>query len=433
MIHELIAQIRTALSNEMASSVAIVSAVVGVGGWLLFQARTVPLLLLRLLADQFTLQITITNAQPTFHLLELWLSGHPMMQRLRRVTTVSSWAEDREEQEHALTAGVGVHRFWRQGGLWWISRDAAQQASTNSGGQPAPPGVAGGPQIQTISVGTFGRDTAKLRAFLDDVRKGHSGRDALPVFAWERGGYFRMVARKAKRPLWTVHVAGNQKHELLTDLQRFLASRDWYAERGVPWRRGMLFTGPPGTGKTSLIFALACALDKALYIINPATLEGDAELQTAINSVRGGIVVIEDIDSTKAAADRGAQLNAPGEPPPPGKGLTTSGLLNAIDGLTSQEGRILFITTNHPEQLDAALLRPGRIDVRAHLGLADADIATAMFAGFFPGVDASPFVASLALPMAPAALQNLLLERAASDPIGALQDELAAALAKDAA
>jgi chaperone BCS1 len=51
-------------------------------------------------------------------------------------------------------------------------------------------------------------------------------------------------------------------------------------------------------------------------------------------------------------------------------GITFSGLLNALDGVAAQEGKVLVMTTNHVERLDPALVRPGRIDIRCYFGLA---------------------------------------------------------------
>ena len=48
--------------------------------------------------------------------------------------------------------------------------------------------------------------------------------------------------------------------------------------------------------------------------------------------------------------------------------VTFSGLLNAIDGATSTEGRVIFMTTNYPERLDPALIRPGRVDFKQRIG-----------------------------------------------------------------
>ena len=66
-------------------------------------------------------------------------------------------------------------------------------------------------------------------------------------------------------------------------------------------------------------------------------------------------------------------------------GVTLSGLLNALDGVSSREGRVLFLTTNHPERLDPALVRPGRVDRKIELGNATPDQARRLFLWFFQG------------------------------------------------
>ena len=71
-------------------------------------------------------------------------------------------------------------------------------------------------------------------------------------------------------------------------------------------------------------------------------------------------------------------------------GVTLSGLLNALDGVSSREGRVLFLTTNHPERLDPALVRPGRVDRKIELGNATADQARRLFLWFYQGCCATP-------------------------------------------
>ena len=63
--------------------------------------------------------------------------------------------------------------------------------------------------------------------------------------------------------------------------------------------------------------------------------------------------------------------------------LFTAGLLNAIDGVAAQEGRMLFMTTNHVERLNEALVRPGRVDVRLEFTNASAEQITDFFVGFY--------------------------------------------------
>jgi chaperone BCS1 len=162
----------------------------------------------------------------------------------------------------------------------------------------------------------------------------------------------------------------------------FLQRRDWYLERGLPYRRGYLLHGPPGTGKSSAVLAVASALrmDLALLSLSGSSLD-DNELGQLLSQVpANAIVLIEDIDCAfhqrKESADKVSRL-------------TFSGLLNALDGVAAGEGRILFATTNHPEQLDPALIRPGRIDRKLEIGLADRDQLRRIFERFFPEGDPS--------------------------------------------
>lgn len=105
-----------------------------------------------------------------------------------------------------------------------------------------------------------------------------------------------------------------------------------------------------------------------------------------------------------------------------GKGLTFSGLLNAIDGVMAQEGHLLIMTTNHVEQLDPALIRPGRVDWRGEIGLAHGEQIGRLFRAFYPGQDKllPRFVAAFAgRKVAPAEIQQLFLEHR-DDPVAAV-------------
>ncbi len=69
--------------------------------------------------------------------------------------------------------------------------------------------------------------------------------------------------------------------------------------------------------------------------------------------------------------------------------MTLSGLLNAIDGVTSTEGRIVFMTTNYVERLDPALIRPGRVDFKQYIGYCSKEQLKNMFTNFYPDSSAS--------------------------------------------
>ncbi|XP_050383124.1 AAA-ATPase At3g50940-like [Argentina anserina] len=158
------------------------------------------------------------------------------------------------------------------------------------------------------------------------------------------------------------------KNFILRDLDRFIKRKEYYRKVGKAWKRGYLLYGPPGTGKSSLIAAMANYLNFDIYDLELTGLRCDSELRRLLISMANrSILVVEDIDCTIEFQDRMAEVKT--EDGSPRQQVTLSGLLNFIDGLWSSCGdeRIIIFTTNHKEKLDAALLRPGRMDVHVNM------------------------------------------------------------------
>ncbi|EEP82406.1 mitochondrial chaperone BCS1 [Uncinocarpus reesii 1704] len=170
---------------------------------------------------------------------------------------------------------------------------------------------------------------------------------------------------RRKRPLDSVILEAGVKERIVADVKDFIGSASWYHDRGIPYRRGYLLYGPPGTGKSSFIQALAGELDYDIAILNLSErgLTDDRlnHLLTIIPSRT--LILLEDVDA--AFSTRRVQTEADGYR---GANVTFSGLLNAMDGVASAEERIIFLTTNHVERLDEALVRPGRVDMTVRLG-----------------------------------------------------------------
>ncbi|XP_058203165.1 AAA-ATPase At2g18193-like [Rhododendron vialii] len=157
------------------------------------------------------------------------------------------------------------------------------------------------------------------------------------------------------------------KKTIIDDLERFLKRKDFYKKVGKAWKRGYLLYGPTGTGKSSLIAAMANHLKFDVYDLELTSLNSNSELRRIlVSTTNRSIIVIEDVDCSVEMQDRQPGIKQPYHP---NTKLTLSGLLNFIDGLWSSCGdeRIIIFTTNYKERLDPALLRPGRMDMHIHM------------------------------------------------------------------
>lgn len=152
-----------------------------------------------------------------------------------------------------------------------------------------------------------------------------------------------------------------QKEEVLKDINRFLERKDWYLERGIPYRRGHLYQGPPGNGKTTFAKGLAYYTKRNIYMLPIDDVISDTSLYTLVSAIpSGSILLIEDIDSFSKAKDRKKVVKTDNNN---SRGyVSLSGLLNSLGGIVSKQDVIVIMTTNHPEDLDPALIREGRVD-----------------------------------------------------------------------
>ncbi|XP_027355934.1 protein HYPER-SENSITIVITY-RELATED 4-like [Abrus precatorius] len=173
----------------------------------------------------------------------------------------------------------------------------------------------------------------------------------------------------------TLAMDSDMKSMIMEDLDRFVERRGLYRSVGKAWKRGYLLSGPPGTGKSSLIAAMANYLNFDVYDLELTDVKRNSELRKLlIATANRSILVVEDIDCSLELHDRlkpkpVITLTATTMPhhlfDDQKPQVTLSGFLNFVDGLWSSCGdeRIIVFTTNHKEKLDPALLRPGRMDV----------------------------------------------------------------------
>ena len=260
---------------------------------------------------------------------------------------------------------------WYDGKPFWIGRSKEQL-----------PTIEGSTRENRIILKCIGRSTKPIKDLIQRSREREcSMRKAyteirLPLGIKQRTEHRSPWATKISRlsrSMDTVILNADQQFRIQRDIAEFLQSksRRWYYNRGIPYRRGYLLHGAPGTGKTSLSLALAGHFRLTIHFIllSDPTLTDDYLIRLFQALPDPCMVLLEDIDATSIVRRRTSTISGGKRSPEEGQGISLSGLLNAVDGVASAEGVVLVMSTNYPEKLDDALIRDGRIDLKIEFTL----------------------------------------------------------------
>ena len=298
---------------------------------------------------------------------------------------------------------AGTYNFWHNGYRMTLSRredvtgyyqDDGKFVRTESG--PVDPSRS---QTLTITCWSLGAGVQPVKDFLEYVRvtSKPSKHNTTTIFRaacfkeqqkfhWDTG-----VSRPA-RTVDSIALESEKKRLLMKECTRYFSKEDerFHASRGIPYRRGLLFYGPPGTGKTSFTVALAGHFNLNVYMISMSDgALNDVGLGKLFDTLpRRCIVLLEDIDSSGIDREpRKEVVKSYRDPTKVSKtvtvGVTLSGLLNVLDGPASVDGRLVVMTSNSPDSLDAALLRPGRIDSKVLFGYTNREVSGQVFLHIF--------------------------------------------------
>jgi len=192
--------------------------------------------------------------------------------------------------------------------------------------------------------------------------------------------YWQLKATKPARSLDSVVLPEGLKASLIQDIDEFVAPEtyQWYKLHGIPYKRSYLLFGPPGSGKSSIIQAIAGHYKRNVCFLQPIgpQFTDDAFTSCIQSAPKNALIVLEDIDAFFGRDRKALHSNCP---------LTFSGLLNGLDGVSSADGQIFILTTNFVDRLDEALMRSGRVDRRIEFPDLNPDLARDMFLQFYPG------------------------------------------------
>jgi chaperone BCS1 len=345
--------------NQFASGGLLLMILGGIGVFL----RALPEKFWWWFVAQTTMTITVKDEDDAFVWVKEWFLEQKFLKSIRRVdldTTLRG-------VELALIPAPGRHWFLRGRRPFWVWFYRSDDTKGRSQRR-----------VESLTFRTIGRDQSLLKQYVDEVVACHHRKRRM-------ASYLYLLESVLLKP--------GEKEHLVRDLERFRASRPRYRRLGVPYRRGYLLYGLPGTGKTSLVSAIGAKFGMSIHVVNLSELN-DRTLKKAMNSVpENSVILFEDIDCMKAGNRRQesevmrAQINVTDSAQNATSdrgGVTLSGLLNVMDGFLAPENVIFVMTTNDVEALDSALLRPGRIDYRLFLGEAAESQKAELYRRFFP-------------------------------------------------
>ncbi|EDP53663.1 mitochondrial chaperone (BCS1), putative [Aspergillus fumigatus A1163] len=242
-----------------------------------------------------------------------------------------------------------LHLFWYRGRIFGLYRQATSKGDNLWSAH-----------MENIMLYTGPWNQQLLRELMDEIQEESHRQESnhITIYRGMKQKCYEWVpiARNLRRSLSTMVLDHEQRSTFLTDIKDFLqpATHLWYRKRDIPYRRGYLFHGPPGTGKSSLCFATASLLGLDVYVCS---------LNSNGLNENGFSLLFRDL--------------------PRRWSITLSSLLNELDGVGAKEGQILIMTTNYRDRLDSALLRPRRVDMEVAFDYASTPIIQGLFLAFY--------------------------------------------------
>ena len=331
---------------------------------ILYMLKGLPSKLLSIYKRFFTMYVNVKNDSEIFDWVVMWIHHSGVLKNSKRIDAY--FCED--SRRWLTTPAEGTHFVWYMNRLIIIERSIDD--------------TKGKTRAESISLRIVGTSREIVEDIMAYGSEKFTDKELTRFYSSDEDGYWDSTVSKKARPMESIFIAEEKKSKIVNDIREFIGREQWYNDMGLTHRRGYLLYGPPGTGKTSIAVALAGVFKKDIYKINLGSIKNDSALSYAFARVKAGsIILLEDIDAMGSNVVNSRESGESSSD----DGITLSGLLNVLDGVDSiGRGTLVIMTTNYPEKLDSALIRPGRCDVKISLDKPCDIVRRNMFLRFFP-------------------------------------------------
>lgn len=368
-------------------------------GSLLAFARKLPQLIVAGLLSRLTTRVIVDSREEAFVWFQKWLSLQDYGKRARRIMVkIRNETEQRLSQPSNLvvkgegwrgrsrsklkiyfTLAPGQHII-RYNSKWIYMRYSQERMGNGSNEGNFSMGL-----FETIEIRYFGTNREIINQIYEEAERStlpNSG-NYVDIYVNRYGSWYIAQRSPVRSPESLIYTDGLYS-DIRATIAKFLNSKEWYQEMGIPYRLGLLFYGPQGNGKSSLIKTLAGEFGKSFYMLNLADKSLDQrDFPTLLmNAEPGSFVLMEDVHLIQNQfGDMAPSLNSNDISVPK---LDFSTFINTIDGVYSPVGSVLFYTTNYPHLLDPVVRRSGRMDVEYLFDNATPNMVKKLFLRFFP-------------------------------------------------
>ena len=367
-----------------------------------FWCKDMPLRLWDFIRRQCTTTVVITSAHNAFYNLMRFLDDN-YGNRNFRTFKLTNWKWGNNDIT-IIGIGYGGHLLKYENLLMYISliKEASHGTVIDK---------------ESVTITKLGRSRKSFERFFKAISTNKQRENHIQIYRMK--DYWYPMNQIPKRAMDTVFIEQKKKDIILKTIDDFIKAEEWYINNGIPYHLGILLYGSPGTGKSSLIKAIASYTSHDIYYLPVSNL---MKLDDCMDTLpEQSIMVIEDIDCEKVLHNRSGNEDESNytrttkQSSDIGSFVNFSDVLNVIDGVCSAHGRILITTTNHIEQLDPALIRPRRIDLKIEIGYVNIEIFNQFLKRFYCKEIGSDFRLKERLKCAE--LQNLILLKKTFDEI----------------